>query len=152
MDTLAHGLYGAAIFAKTKQDRLMFLGGAIGMLPDVIVYGVFAAQGYTIPYVPEASLPLYHVTHSLVLTAAVAGLVFIFKRKWAIFTLPYFLHILLDIPTHCGLFATQFLFPLSNVSFCAFNYAESLWGWEINYGIITLIYYFIYRKYWKASV
>ncbi len=118
---MAHGLLGAAIFVPTKNDKLMFLGGVIGMLPDVIVYGVFAAQGYTIPYAPEASLPLYHITHSLIFAGAAA----IIFRKYAI---PYILHILLNIPTHCGAFATQFLYPLSNFSFCAFNYADNLWA------------------------
>jgi len=149
MDTLAHGLYGAAIFAHTKNEKLMALGGILGMLPDLIVYGVYAAKGYIPPNVPESSLSLYHVTHSLVLVGAVAALLFIFKRKWAVFILPYALHILFDIPTHCGLFSTWFLYPVSDINFCNFNYGESLWAWEINYGIIVFIYYLIYRRWYK---
>ena len=149
MDTLAHGLYGAAIFGPTRDERLMFLGGAMGMLPDVIVYGVYAIQGYTIPYVPEASLGLYHWTHSLVVIAVIALVLFIIKKKWALLALPYALHILFDIPTHCGTFGTVPFFPLSNWSTCGFNYADSLWAWEINYGILVGIFYFIYLKWYK---
>lgn len=149
MDTLAHGLYGAAIFAPTRDERLIFLGGVMGMLPDLVVYGIYGLQGYHIPNVPESSLGLYHITHSLVLVAAVAAVIFLIKKKWALLALPYALHILFDIPTHCGIFATVPFFPLSNWSTCGFNYADSLWAWEINYGVLVGIFYLIYVKFYK---
>lgn len=146
MDTLAHGLYGAAVFAPTRDERLMFFGGVMGMLPDVIVYGVYVLQGYTIPYVPEASLGLYHWTHSFLVPLI---LFIILKKKWRFLAISYGLHILFDIPTHCGNFATVPFFPFSNWSTCGLNYADSLWAWEINYGILVGIFYLIYIKFYK---
>lgn len=149
MDTLAHGLYGAVIFAPTRDERLMVLGGFTGMLPDLIVYGVYGLQGYHIPNVPESSLSLYHWTHSLIVVAVIALILFVIKKKWALLVLPLALHIIFDIPTHCGIFGTVPFYPLSTWNTCGFSYADNLWAWEINYGVLVGIFYLIYLKYYK---
>ena len=146
MDTLAHALYGATIVAHTLDEKKMLVAATMGMMPDLIVYGVYLAKGHIPPFVPAESVNLYHYTHSLFVPAL---LWLLLPKKWRVFAIPYALHIFLDIPTHCGLFATKFLFPLSNFSTCGFNYADHWWAWELNYGLIILIFYIIYARCYK---
>jgi hypothetical protein len=35
------------------------------------------------------------------------------------------------------------------LSFCTFNYTDHWWAWELNYGVIILLYYVIYLKWYK---
>lgn len=162
MDTLAHGLYGAAILVPTKKEKWMVAAGAAGMLPDLITQSAIVAQlglktgletlgGHGVGF-PLDLVNLYYWTHSFFPILGVGVLLWIFKRKYAILVLPYMLHIFFDIFTHCGLFGTHIFYPLSNWSFCGVDYAESLWFWEINYGVIVGIYYLLYLRYYKPFI
>ncbi len=144
MDTLAHGLYGAALVAGTRDEKKMFLAATFGMLPDIIPYAVSLAQHGNIY---DVNLTLYYATHNIF---AAVLLLLLFRKHWFLAG-AYGLHVFFDIFTHCGLFATRFLFPLSNLNFCTFNYgAGDAWlAWEINYGILIGIYYMIYLKWYK---
>ena len=159
MDTLAHGLYGAAILAPTRNEKLMVAAGFMGMLPDLIVQGAIIAErgfsrgtsilGARGEEFPMNLLNLYRTTHSLFFVAIIALIFLVFKRKYLILVLPYLLHVLFDIFTHCGLFGTRIFFPLSDFHVCGINYADSLWFWEINYGVLVGIYFVIYWKFYR---
>lgn len=161
MDTLAHGLYGVALAAKSKNEKLMFAAAVSGMMPDVLVYGsAFVQLGIaggwkfiTDPNPAALSVPvsLYYYTHSFLTVLVLAGVLYLIKKKWVILALPYALHIFFDIFLHCGLFATRFLYPLSDFHICGVNYADHWWAWEANYGVLVLIFWWIYRKYYKMS-
>lgn len=145
MDTLAHGLYGAALLAHTKDERLMVAAGFMGMLPDVIVY----ATGVVSRTDPTKFIDLYRWTHSLLPLSLVALVLLVFKRKWLILLAPYLLHLLFDVPLHCGVFSTRLFYPLSDFHVCGINYADNWWAWEVNYGILVGIFYLIYLKFYK---
>ena len=156
MDTLAHGLYGAAIAAKGGDERLMAAGGVMGMLPDLIVQGTIIAQTGLVSGLkimggagegfPTGLIALYRWTHSLLAVAVLAAFFLLFKRKYLILVLPYLLHIAFDIFTHCGVFGTRIFFPFSDWHVCGMDYAQSLWFWELNYGVLVLIYFLIYKR------
>lgn len=159
MDTLAHGLYGAAVVAGSHDEKLMVAAGFMGMLPDLIVQGGIIAEkglsqglklmGGAGEGFPMNLLGLYRTTHSLFFVAAIALALFVFKRKYLILILPYLLHVLFDVFTHCGIFGTRIFFPVSDFHMCGVNYADSLWAWEINYGVLIGIYFAIYWKFYK---
>jgi len=160
MDTLAHGLYGAALLTPTRNERLMVVAGFMGMLPDLIVQGaVIVEQGLSHGVktmglrgdeFPMNLLVLYRSTHSLFVVAAMVLLLLLFKKKkYLILVVPYLLHILFDIFTHCGLFGTRILFPVSDFHVCGISYADSLWAWEVNYGVLVAIYFGVYWKFYR---
>lgn len=156
MDTLAHGLYGAAVVAPSRNEKLMATAGLAGMLPDLIVQGGMVLEQGLLPGFrlmgakgegfPQNLLVLYRATHSLFVPAFFW---LVLPKKWRVLAIPYLLHVLFDIFTHCGLFGTRILFPLSDFHVCGINYADSLWVWEVNYGVLVGIYFLIYWKFYK---
>jgi membrane-bound metal-dependent hydrolase YbcI (DUF457 family) len=127
MDIISHGLWGGIIFGReNKKD--FFWAFVIGVAPDLFSFGIFTAMR-TLGLasgpdwgngVPNASLipvyvhSLYNFTHSLIVFALVFALVTIIRRKPFIPMLAWFLHILMDIPTHSTrFFPTPFLWPIS---------------------------------------
>ncbi|MBI3888039.1 hypothetical protein HY310_03145, partial [Candidatus Microgenomates bacterium] len=105
-------------------------GGAVGQFPDGLVY-------------------LYRATHTVFVPAFLA---LILPKKYKILALPYFLHILLEIPTHCGTFATRILWPFFDFHTCGVDYATNQWMWEISYGVLLGIFYLIYLKFYKPHL
>lgn len=162
MDTLAHGLYGAALVARTRDERLMVAAGFFGMLPDLIPYGMALTNTSlpkwmdlavnSNPVVPDFFIKSYYLAHSFVPILIVAVALFLFKRKWLILLIPYALHVAFDIPFHCSVFSTRFFYPLSDFHICGYSYADNLWVWEVNYGILVGIYYLIYTKFYKPHL
>lgn len=64
----------------------------------------------------------------------------------------WFLHILMDIPTHTYRFyPTPFLWPVSDVKLNGFSWATP-WFMIVNYSIIILIYLYFYLKKQKKDV
>lgn len=159
MDTLAHGLYGAALLAPTRDQRLMMVAGVVGMLPDLVVQGTIIVQTGLVSGLkimggagegfPTDLISFYRWTHSLLAVAVLAGFLLVFKRKYLALGLPYALHIFFDIFTHCGVFGTRIFFPFSDWHVCGVNYAESLWFWELNYGFLVGIYFMINWKFYR---
>lgn len=146
MDTLAHGLYGVALVAKNRDEKMMVTAAISGMLPDIIPYGVAFIQNHNIY---ATNVTLYYSTHNIFVPVIAFMILWFFKRKWSILALPYLLHVLFDIFTHCGVYATRFLFPVSQFHFCGVNYGDYWWMWEVNYGILIGIFYLIYLKWYK---
>lgn len=159
MDTLAHGLFGAAVLTPTRNEKLMAIAGAMGMLPDLVVQGaviwetgfgeglrIVAARGDDFP---QNLMVLYRASHSLVAVVVIAVLLLAFKRKYLLLAAPYLLHVLFDVFTHCGLFGTRLFYPFSDWHFCGLSYADNLWGWEITYGVLVGIYFLIYWKFYR---
>src|SRR6185436_4595384 len=125
MDTLAHGLWGGAVFGQKKREwKWAFV---LGMAPDLLSFGPFfltrfgdiasrwAHRTFEPPdphIIPAYVYHAYNVTHSLVMWALLFGLVWAWKRRvyWPLAA--WALHILCDIPTHSTrFFPTPFLWP-----------------------------------------
>ena len=129
MDILSHGLYGGVTFGR--RSRINFwLAFFFGIAPDLLSFGLFTAgtwvglvdhPDWTSGQHPDASqIPLfvhslYNLTHSLVVFAAIFGLVWLIRKKPLLVMLGWPLHILVDIPTHSSqFFPTPFLWPVSD--------------------------------------
>ncbi|HEX3095637.1 MAG TPA: metal-dependent hydrolase [Patescibacteria group bacterium] len=172
MDVFAHVLWTNAVFHVKyhKQRRLRYLAAFFGVLPDLIsftpvfLYMILLGKVITPELLMENksgvfnyALQSYQYTHSLVVFAvgliiitAVGNLYLYFKkgamyRFWFFWPLlGYLLHILIDIPSHKGLYETPFLYPLSNVRFThGLSWSDPTYM-VVNYGSIVVIYAVMY--------
>ncbi len=129
MDTLSHGLYaGIAFGRRSKRDYLTAFLFGIG--PDILSFGPFflgailgledwpgrGAEPPSSDLIPGFVYLLYDFTHSFLIYALFFALLWWLGRKsFALLTLGWPLHILVDIPTHSAIFfPTPFLWPISN--------------------------------------
>ena len=145
MDTVSHALYGYAMLSRDR--RLAWWGALAGAAPDILFFvpyqvealvkygraglqaghdpGIWRANG---PPMPPALLEAYHhyyvYTHSLVLLALLASIVYaVGWRRWTWLAVPYALHIVMDVPTH-ERYLTQPFFPLSPWTFQGLSWSD----------------------------
>ena len=146
MDTLFHGVIGAALCSRTglaggrrgpvdeNGRRKLFdwtLGAAFffGILPDLASLGIhftlalFAGNGAPWQGIPDFIFVLYDLTHSLAGIAAGLALLVLWKRALWLPALAWPVHVLTDVPTHgSGPFMTPILWPFSEGAFAG-------WSW-----------------------
>jgi len=164
MDIIAHGLWTAAAakIARDKTREPLRLGWAAfwGVFPDVFSFAVPAVvrlwwytTGTTHSLLPDAHGPqhfqfvwqLYHCSHSLLVFAAVFALVWLILRRPVLEMLGWGLHILIDIPTHQGIFAVHFLWPLSSYGFNGIRW-ERPWFLAANYAALIAVLAWIWLQ------
>lgn len=162
MDILAHALWTAAagIPARRRLHRPLNIGWLIfwGVFPDIFSFGVPAivriwwyATGVTPHLLPDAKSPqhfqyvwqLYYASHSLITFGIVFGMVSLLMKRPVLELLGWGLHILIDIPTHQGMFALHFLWPLSRVGISGVRW-ENPRFLVANYSTLGLVYTWIW--------
>ena len=146
MDTLAHALWGVTIVRRKNLFWWLLLFGA---LPDLLTsaYGllrfgpesVLIFGGFKKGILPPAYYQFYFLTHSFFTAGLIFFAFYFLKRKYTILVVPYFFHILCDIPFHCGSFSTRFLYPLSDFHLCGISYSANLSLKVVNYLMLILI-------------
>ena len=181
MDIFAHGLWaGADAKAAKKESKKpikVWLTVFWGVIPDLFAFvpafiylfyqALIVGQGFAIlrPHadiesetvqhqVPlfDLSTALYNYSHSLVIFALVALLVWLLRKKvpWEMLGWP--LHILIDIPTHSyKFFPTPFLWPVSNLEVNGFSWGTP-WFMILNYGSLLALYVVLSRREFKDSL
>ena len=131
MDTLAHGLWAYAVFNKKKYA---WLGAFFGVLPDLLSFGILFVIGIAtgtlhrgkpaLESLPSWIFSAYNMTHSLIVFAVVFLIVFLITKKWFWPMLGWWIHILIDIPTH----STSSFFPRLSYSFGKYRFDGISWG------------------------
>lgn len=133
MDIISHGLWGWLAFGrKSKSEYAPAL--FFGMLPDLFAFVPFFI--YTkinnihfrgappLEIMPPWVFFLYDLGHSLIIFAFFYIFIGRYSRKAAYCSLAWFLHILIDIPTHSAdYFPTRFLYPFS-------DFIVDGWSWN----------------------
>lgn len=129
MDIFSHGLWGGIAFGRANPKQY-WSAFAFGIAPDALSFGLLFVQNMLGSGVrpdfsggaPDPSLipgyihDLYNITHSLLIAAAVIGIVWLARRTLPLVMLAWPLHILVDIPTHgAAFFPTPYLWPLANL-------------------------------------
>lgn len=107
------------------------------MLPDLVwlpatAYNLVAAGSV------HFFIPLYHVSHSLVVFAVCTLVASLYHRRAAYVMWPWALHILVDIPGHIDL-PTPFLWPLSDFTIHGWFDWLSLPWLIANYAVLTFV-------------
>jgi hypothetical protein len=158
MDILAHALWtaGAAVPLRRRLRRPLSVGWAVywGVFPDVFSFSVPALvriwwylSGTTTSLLPNANGPqhfrfvwqLYYASHSLLVFAVAFGLGWILAGRPVLEMLGWGLHILIDIPTHQGMFALHFLWPLSSCRLSGVRWEDRRFM-AGNYSALFLLY------------
>ena len=175
MDILAHGLWAGAAAKGLNKKRvgkpLSFWKTAFwGIFPDLFAFTlgfawlfgnlIFGGMSFsdlprpgeiepaaqdTLPIFRLTSL-LYSISHSAVIFFIVFGIIFLILRRpiWELGG--WFIHILLDIPTHSYQFyPTPFLWPLSGWKFDGFSWGTP-WFLVLNYSVIVVAYLLLRKK------
>lgn len=149
MDTLVHGVLGAALCSRTglpggrrgpvdergrrqASDWTLWAAFGFGILPDLLSLGIhfaldaFSGNGMRWHGIPGFIFVLYDVTHSLAGIALGYGLLVAWRRALWLPALAWPLHVLVDVPTHGdGRFLTPILWPFSDWSFAG-------WSWWLH--------------------
>jgi hypothetical protein len=152
MDVMAHGLWGGALFGQNSRWQWRF-ALLLGMAPDIVAFGPFLISQFIRgdwrdfpPYVHSS----YNVTHSLVVWAAVAVSIWLFRKQFPWILGAWALHIVCDIPLHeIAFFPTPYLWPLPTPLVDGVRWAQPP-IMLVNYGALALTYTFLialrYRK------
>jgi len=174
MDIFAHGLWAGAAYKainrKAKKPFNIKMAALWGVFPDLfaftsgfvwlfgnLIFGDISFADLPRPGevepAPQDTLPifrltstLYSISHSAIVFLIVFGVVFLILRRplWELGG--WFIHILLDIPTHSYQFyPTPFLWPLSGWKFDGFSWGTP-WFLILNYSAIIIVYWFLRRK------
>lgn len=141
MDIISHGLWGGIALGRTSR-KSFWTACLFGMAPDFFSFGLVFTSGLLthgldffngLHHPPDPALipayvhTLYNVTHSLVVFAAVFGLVWLLRGKPLLEMGAWGLHLTMDIFTHSeAFFPTPFLWPLSNAHFDGLPWADPL--------------------------
>ncbi len=162
MDILSHGLWGGIALGRGSR-KSFWTAFLFGMAPDFFSFGLLFASGLLLHgldffngfgHPPDPALipayvhSLYHVTHSLVVFAAVFGLVWLLRGKPLLEMGAWGLHLVMDIFTHSdAFFPTPFLWPISNAHFNGLPWAAPL-IYIPNVLMLAVLYvwYFLIRK------
>lgn len=178
MDILSHGIWGS-LYAKAvnpKLDKPIKLRWAFwwGVFPDLFAFvPVFAwsiirvIRGLPLaihrplteiePWTPgfdnlsDVTQFLYQLSHSLIVFAIVAVVLYAVRRRafWTI--IPWMMHILMDIPTHSYKFyATPFLWPLSGWKFNGISWGQ-WWFMILNYFVIVVLFLILHARNFNKS-
>ena len=149
MDTLVHGVLGAALCSRTGipggrrgpvdaqgrpkwMDWTFWAAFLFGLLPDLTSLGpyilptVVSDTRLTIGGIPEWVFFLYSVTHSLLGMGVILGvLIWLYRPLW-LPALAWPLHVGMDLFTHGeGVFLTPIAWPFSDWNFVG-------WSWWIH--------------------
>ena len=164
MDILADALWtaGAALPLRRRLRRSFSLNGAIfwGVFPDIFSFAVPALvrvcwylSGTTSYLLPDPKGPqhfrfvwtLNYASHSLLVFGLVFGVAWLLVKRPILEMLAWGLHILIDIPTHQGIFALHFLWPLSSLGVSGLRW-ENHWFLVVNYAALFLLYSWMWAK------
>jgi len=162
VDIVAHSLYtaAAAIIVKRKSDRPFRLWWAVffGVFPDLASFTVPAflriwwrVTGVTKTLLPQPGGPrldwvfgLYNCVHSLLIFGLVFAIAWAIARRPVWELLGWLLHIVIDILTHRGWFAIQYLWPLSSVHVDGIRW-ETGWFLAATYAAVAAIFFLLWR-------
>lgn len=162
MDVLAHALWTAAGAVPLRCRRPLSLKWAIlwGVFPDVFSFAIPAliriwwyVSRATSSLLPDGQgtqhfhfvWTLYYASHSLVVFSLAFGAGWLFAKRPMLEMLGWALHILIDIPTHQGIFALHFLWPVSSYGFSGVRW-ENHWFLAANYSALFVVYLAIWMR------
>ena len=158
MDVIYHALVGAAIAESTGSPYIQS-SALFAVLPDLVgaapfIYYKLTARPkeaphtwlqnvkecvYSNTFTNSIDRIMYGITHSLVFALLVSLLSYLFfPAAWATLSLSYISHIIIDIPTHEGDFATRIFYPYSDFHFESKNWATNPKLFFIFWGVLLV--------------
>jgi hypothetical protein len=176
MDVLSHWLWGMAVTRGKIKARI---AGPMSVLPDLVAFIpasiVGTITGFNKPNVDENTLTsdfhplswgIYQWSHSVIIVTLCCLLTWLYLEKRGtprfmhtsgkqafILWLPWFFHIMIDIPSHAlKFFPTPVFYPISDLMFDGIRWSTP-WFWLTNVALLvttwSVILYFENKN--KAS-
>jgi membrane-bound metal-dependent hydrolase YbcI (DUF457 family) len=162
MDIIYHAVVGAVV-SKAFTGTYSPIISLYAVLPDLI--GTFPYYYFKIIKSPKKTfrgfiqfffksiqsnkfdqkidMIMYRSLHSAFAVLCFALIMYmVSSHLWYVYTIGYFSHILIDILTHEGDFATRFFFPISNYHINAINWPKNVRVY-IGFWILLILYFFI---------
>ena len=149
MDNLTHFLFGYILFGGKVNTILILL---FTNLPDIIIapsriyYTIIKDKKRTFGefnfWIPNKHyLKLYRSTHSLIFCLLLGFILSLFTKQYLVLTACIASHIILDVFSHSGKWATRIFYPFSDLHLNSFIWFEK--DNFINSAIIFIITVFI---------
>lgn len=166
MDVLYHALTGIAI-AKSMDAPYIYTSAVAATLPDIVgiipFYAIKFREAVDSPrgsfiktyahhlmsnkFAHNLDRATYRITHSFYGAAFFSLLSYIFFRdQWIVLSLSYLSHILIDIPTHEGDFATRILYPSSDTHFQGSNWSTHPKRFLLFWVILGIIIFLLWQR------
>ncbi len=166
MDVLYHALSGVAI-AKSMGSPDLLAAAAAAIAPDLMgIIPFYSIKFIEATRVPEHTfaqtyayllrsnkfagtwdMAAYRSTHTLYGAAFFSMCMFVFfPHQWLVLSISYISHILIDIPTHEGDFATRILYPLSDVHIRGLNWSTNLKLFLFFWLMLAVIMFLLWQK------
>lgn len=165
MESISHVLWAETIIRR--PDLLLPIAVAsnlpdfIGAMPSWISMGKTLARGLAkggfsgvknaynnLPEPTNGEIIFYRSTHNLFAWGFFTVLLAIFAPRYLILSIAYLSHILVDIPTHGGVFGTRIFYPLSDWHVESVNWIKSgriIAGNFILLILVNVLLYFFIR-------
>jgi hypothetical protein len=164
VDIIAHGLSTGVVLAAARRKssvppiRLRW-ALLFGVLPDLVAFAIPAClriwwylSGASPSLLPTPNGPhfewvwtVYNAGHSLLAFAVVFGGLWLVAGRPVLEALAWALHILLDIFSHRGMFAIQFLWPVASLHFDGIPW-ETPWLLAATYGSLAAAWLVLVRR------
>lgn len=150
MDTIAHGLVsyaaGQSVRSRVNWRWLVFFG----MWPDLVWLPFTFVDLLTSGRIHFFNGP-YNISHSLIIWGAVSLLATIKWRKAFLYTWPWALHILIDIPGHTDM-PTPILWPVATWKIHGwFDWLAMPWYARTYLGIILWLFGLLFWRRRKTT-
>ncbi|MFA6098750.1 MAG: metal-dependent hydrolase [Patescibacteria group bacterium] len=147
MDTLSHAAWGATMIRKPS---LVLWAALAGALPDIIpaIFGILRWRSeYFRDMVSQkfaedprdSYMIVYRYAHSLLPITLLAAVLAIFYPAWWLVTIPYYLHIFMDIFTHKGVWGTRLFYPISDFHIEGRDWWRNKWFSIVNWCVLIVI-------------
>ena len=154
MDAVSHGAWGATL---VRSRSLVGWAVLTGLLPDLLpaIYGIYRYRLAFFKDMTDQSFAnhpehtyviLYRWCHSLIPISILTGITLAFAPSWTVLAIPYYLHLLLDIPTHQGIWATRLFYPLSDAHIDGRDWWRHSWVSIGNWAVIIGINLFFFLR------
>jgi len=152
MDTIAHGLVTYAVRQSTRSKVgwrwLVFFG----MFPDFVWLPFTFVNLLTSGAIYFFNGP-YNVSHSYIIWFVVSALCTVRWRKIFLYTWPWAIHILIDMPGHVDMH-TPILWPISDWKFVGlFDWLTVPW-FVVTYSGLAIVFFWLWRagRLWDRKV
>ncbi len=153
MDSASHAVWGSTL---VRSPSLVGWAALAGLLPDLVpaVYGIVRYRWAFFRDMTNQSFAdhpehtyviLYRWCHSLLPISLITGVLLAFAPAWTVVAIPYYVHLLLDIPTHQGIWATRLFYPLSDAHIEGRDWWRHPWVSVGNWSVLVVVnlYFFL---------
>jgi hypothetical protein len=148
MDIIAHAAWGATIIREQPQ---VWWAAFFGAFPDVwaaapvFIYlrkykwrRFYNKEVWAEAKENSAYVHVYYIVHSLFTASFITIIIALIWPDYWYVTIPYFIHILMDVGVHKGKWGTRLFYPFTDWHVEGLNWWETKWITPFNWGALII--------------